>query len=231
MRVRLQATRTLFFGGDFLVSLYFGLPGAGKTTLAVKHILEARQKGMNVFTNIDVKIDGVFRVDRDDLGRYNISNGLVVIDEASLVYDNRAFKDFKRKDMEFNLLHRHDHIDIEYFTQKFDGVDSKIRNITTNVYWIRKQPIRRWISKAILVPYGIVFPDRNSNNVGEIVNGYYQPGFWARFGAEKCKRKRYYKYFDSWATRYLPPLPGDRKIIYPWSWGTLVKIKGFSLDQ
>lgn len=67
-----------------MVSLYFGLPGAGKTTVAVKHILEARQRGMNVFTNIDVKIDGVYRVDRDDLGRYNISNGLVVIDEASL---------------------------------------------------------------------------------------------------------------------------------------------------
>ena len=62
----------IFFGGGILVSLYFGLPGAGKTTLAVKHILEARQLGMNVFTNIDVKIDGVFRVDRDDLGRYNI---------------------------------------------------------------------------------------------------------------------------------------------------------------
>ena len=49
-----------------MVSLYFGLPGAGKTTVAVKHILEARQKGMNVFTNIDVKIDGVYRVDHDD---------------------------------------------------------------------------------------------------------------------------------------------------------------------
>ena len=122
-------------------------------------------------------------------------------------------------------------LDIEYFTQKFDGVDSKIRNITTNVYWIRKQPIRRWISKAILVPYGIVFPDKNSNNVGEIVNGYYQPGFWARVRAEKCNRRKYYKYFDSWATRELPALPSDRKIIYPWSWGGKVKNKGFSLDN
>lgn len=199
--------------GTIMVSIYFGLPGCGKTTLAVKHILEYKKKGLNVYTNIDVAIDGVIRIDKPDIGKYNMHDGKVVIDEASLVYDNRDFKKFDFKDKYFNLMHRHYNIDIEYYTQKYDGLDSKIRNIADSVYWVRKGAIFRGRSKAVKVPYGVYIPEKGDTaNVGEIINGYYKPSFIAKLFGERCKRKKYYKYFDSFCREELPAMPKNRYI-------------------
>lgn len=196
-----------------MVSLYFGLPGSGKTTIAVKHIYDAVRKGLNVYTNIPVSIDGVYLISKDDLGKYDIHDGLVVLDEASLVYDSRDYKAFQLKDKEFNLLHRHARVDLEYFTQKYNGIDAKIRDICDAVYWVRKMPFRRSISKAVRVPYGVYIPDRkDTSNIGEILNGYYRPSFMDRLRSEKCKRKKYYKYFNSWDRPDLPPLPDKKRI-------------------
>lgn len=195
------------------VSIYFGLPGSGKTTLAVKHIIDGKKKGLNVYTNIPVNIDGVYLVGKDDLGEYDIHDGLLIWDEASIDFDNRDFKSFTQKAKVFNLLHRHARLDLRYYTQKYDGVDSKIRSLASKVYWVRKMKFRRNISKAISVPYGVYIPERGDTaNVGEIINGYYRPSWLDRLFAEKVKRKKYYKYFDSWELPDLKPLPENRRI-------------------
>lgn len=196
-----------------MVSIFFGLPGAGKTTVAVKHIYKYRKRGIPVYTNIKVKIPGVTYITEDDFGKYDISNGKVVFDESSLAFDNRDWKGFKETTKYFFLMHRHYKVDVELYTQKYDGLDSKIRNIADSVFWVRKNAIRRGISKCIRVPYGLYIPDKNDNShVGEIINGYYKPSLLDRLFSEKCVRRKYYKYFDSFERKELPPLPSDRTI-------------------
>ena len=194
------------------VSIYFGLPGSGKTTLAVKHIYKYVKKGYKVYTNIDVSIPRVIAITEADFGVFDISDGIVIFDEATQAFDNRDWKKFSENMRYFFLMHRHYGIKrIELYTQKFDGVDVKIRNLTDHVYWVKKLPFRRNCSKAISVPYGLYIPDKNDvSHVGEIISGYYKPSLFQRILSEKVNRRRYYKYFDSYVRKDLPTLPGDR---------------------
>lgn len=161
-----------------------------------------------------LNIDGITYIDYTDLGKYNIHDGLVLIDEATLQFDSRDYKNFSRNLLEFFLLHRHYNVDIVLFTQQWDGVDRKIRVITDRVYYVYKGIFTgRWISRWYRVPYGIIIPDpkKSGDKLGEIVQGYAKPGLFGRLFGGWCLRPLYYKYFDSWEAPQLPELPDGRK--------------------
>ncbi len=200
------------------VSLYFGLPGCGKTTLMVSKALQAvrSKRYENVYCNVRIAVFGVTYIDNDCIGKYNLSNCLVLIDEATLFADNRAHKDFSRDKIEYFLLHRHYNCDIMLFTQQWDGVDRKIRVITDRVYYVYKGLFTgKWISKYYRIPYGIIIPDpRNKSSgekLGDIVQGYCKPNILIRMFATIVFRPPLYKYFDSWQRKPLPNLPAVYK--------------------
>ena len=144
------------------ISLYFGLPGCGKTTMLAKLAFDAIRKGKydNVYTNVQLNLPGVTLIDNDVIGKYSLFNSLLLIDEATLFADSRDHKNFSKGKMEFFLLHRHYNTDIVLFTQQWDGVDRKIRVITDRVYYIYKTfPTHNFISKCYRIPYGIIIPD------------------------------------------------------------------------
>lgn len=60
-----------------------------------------------------------------------------ILDEISLFADNRDYKSFAHDLKQFFILHRHYHCDIIWFTQQYDGVDRKIRELTTCLYYVR----------------------------------------------------------------------------------------------
>lgn len=195
-----------------MVSLFFGLPGSGKTTimayLAYKHRNSKRYD--HIYSNVRLSIPGVTYIDNNCIGTYNLSNCLLLIDEATLFADNRAYKEFSKEKIEFFLLHRHYKCDIYLFTQQWDGVDRKIRVITDRVYYVYKPLLTGfWWSKYYRIPYGIIIPDKNkdSSRLGEIIQGYCKPPFLVRLFAPKVFRPKYYKYFDSFECRELPALP------------------------
>lgn len=196
------------------VSLYFGLPGAGKTTLMAYFALEGvkSKRYRHVYGNVRMKIPGYTYIDNDCIGVYDLSNCLLLIDEATLFADSRAYKSFDKGKLEYFLEHRHFNCDIKLFTQQWDGVDRKIRVITDRVYYVFKgKLLGHWITTYYRIPYGIIIPDphkdKSSEKLGEIIQGYCKPNLLIRILAPKLYRPNYYRYFDSWERRELPALP------------------------
>lgn len=195
------------------VSLYFGLPGCGKTTTMCKIMLRAvkGKRYRNVYCNVHNTIPGVTYIDNECIGAYDLRDALICIDEATLFADSRDYKSFSKARLTYFLEHRHFNVDIVLFTQQWDGVDRKIRVITDRVYYVYKGVfLGNWFSRAYRVPYGIIIPDpkkSSTEKLGEIIQGYCKPGLFARLFGFWVWRPKYYKYFDSWECPPLPPLP------------------------
>ena len=199
-----------------MVSLYFGLPGSGKTTYATaiavkeqKRIEKGISKYKHVYTNFPVFYKGILQLQAEMLGKLGYEESLIIIDEATLIADSRDYKKFSQEMKSFFLMHRHFQCDVVLFTQQWDAVDKKIRVITDHVYYVHKGAFRRWISYANIIPYGIIIPDKkdNSEKYGEIIQGYCRGTFFQRMFAKRIKRRKYYKYFDTFIHEDLPAPP------------------------
>ncbi len=195
-----------------MVTLVFGLPGAGKTTLmasnVVRHLKKKRYK--HVYGNVRMAVPGYTYIDNDCIGKYDISDCALHIDEATLFADNRAYKEFDKGKLIYFLEHRHFGADIYLYTQQWDGVDKKIRAITDRVFYIYKPFFfGKWWSIYYRIPYGIIIPDKKTggDKLGEIIQGYCKPSLLIRLFAPKIFRPKFYRFFDSFERPYLPPLP------------------------
>ena len=209
-----------------MISMYFGVPGVGKTTLLAKIAMEQRKNYQHIYSNVHLKIDGITYIDDDCIGRFELENCLILIDEASIFADNRDYKKFNQNGtrLEYFLTHRHHHADIILFTQGYNAVDKKLRTLTVNLYYMTKKGILgHWFTKYYPISYGIAFPD--GERLGEIAEGYSQPPFLVRlFTTKRVFRPKYYKYFDSWAINRLPDLPEEYQPYFDSK--TAVKKKG-----
>lgn len=203
-----------------MISLYFGLPGAGKTTTIAYLCKKFTQdkKYRNVYCNIDMAINGCIHIDKSDLGIYDLNNGVVVYDEGGMDFDNRDFATFSKDLLWFFKFHRHCKLDIHIFSQTID-IDKKIRSLANRVYYLYRPAITgNWITKIVPIQYGVVFPSKQTTGqrVGDISEGYSAPGFLAKLFAQRVWRPAYYKYFDSYSVdRDLKPLPDARMYYVP----------------
>lgn len=150
-----------------VLSIYFGVPGSGKTTFAAYLARRDMKYGLNVWSN--VPITGAYMLDpKGDIGSYMISDGRVIIDEAGIEYNNRDFKEFGKKSLYFYKYHRHYELAIDIFSQGFDDMDKKLRTLAQRLYVVKKS----------IIPY-FVCRQRISKKVGindmskDIIDEYY----------------------------------------------------------
>lgn len=189
-----------------MISFYFGLPGSGKTTLLAalavkeaKKIRKGKSKYKFILSNVELNVPEVYLIHFDDIGVYEFTDSLILIDEASIFCDNRDWKNFSKAKIAFMMLHRHYNCDFHFFSQSYNGYDSKLRSITSHVYYVKKGLL---LTKYTRIPYGIIIPDRKDNagsRFGEIIEGYCKPSFLVRLFSPRILRSRYYKYFDSYS--------------------------------
>lgn len=196
-----------------MVTGFFGVPGVGKSTLLVKiarQELKRMKKGKSPYKHIlsNFPIEGCEMVEFSDLGRYEISDSLLLFDEISMDADSRDFKSFPKAVRNFFILHRHFNNRIIYATQDFEKVDKCIRALTFDLWYLNcpVMPILRNFTIAKRIYRNININEFTS----ELTMGYRFAKFVEILFA-KCKltvwRPKYYKYFDSYDKLQLDGLP------------------------
>lgn len=219
-----------------MITYLFGLPGSGKTTHVVSECIKynkkiikpspipfLRSKYKRVLTNVrGLKLPfpsdqiEVYYFDNEDFGVYDMSDSLILFDEATLKFDSRDFAKLPRAARDFLMLHRHYHCDIYFYNQLYHGIDLKIRELTRATYQLRRNVLTGKVTLR-KIQYDIYFPRKSKLkdlkrievNNGEPKETYYRVSFLEQFFSNlfrfrKLKLKKYYKYFDSFLA---PPMP------------------------
>ena len=192
-----------------MITCFFGLPGCGKSTLLakiaqkeLKRIRKGKSKYKRVLSNYYIR--GCNKLNFREIGVVDMSESLLLIDEISLDADSRDYKEFSKTLKQFFILHRHYGVDIIYATQQYDGVDRKIRELTHNLYYMKK---------AGPITYATtIFRKITISEDSEIKMGYVFPSLIKILTDIKntmifCWSPRYYKYFDSFDAPKLPKVP------------------------
>ena len=210
-----------------MINYYFGLPGSGKTTHLVATALKFNSKinsGKSPYKRIlsnvkfsvpEGQVSNCFYFDNEDFGKFDMSYSLILFDESQMTFDNRDYKSLKPDVRNFLMLHRHYKCNIYFYNQTYDGIDKKIRFITNNVYFLKRN-LFTGKTVAHRIKYVMHIPKKpkkddivTASENGEITMRYYQTGFFEHLFSKillepPIKLKKYFKYFDSFEA---PPLP------------------------
>jgi len=178
-----------------MIKLFFSNIGGGKTTLIARTVKKERKKinkGKSkyeyIICNATVKGADYIGDIRKLLKTYALEDCLILIDEASIVYNNRKMA-MTEKEIEYFKLSRHYKSDIFVYSQSYSDVDVTLRRLYSSIYLINKLPfglsLIRPIKKKIVI-----------DDITKTIIDAYQfrwPLSW-----RLLFRPRYYSMFDSY---------------------------------
>lgn len=191
-----------------MITCYFGVPGVGKNTILTKIARKARKQrlyfrgliGPKRYDHIysDFYLEGAEQINFNDLSNFKTYNSLLLFGEMSLDADNREFKSFSKEKRDFIVLHRHLGNDIVYATQNYAKVDSKIRDLTDQLWYLSKSVVP--VFSEFTVAKRIFRTITINEFSGELILGYRFCNILERFFTSNFKivfRRLYYKYFNT----------------------------------
>ena len=163
----------------------FAPPGTGKTTLAAKLVRDCTLANKPIYSN--VPIIGAYQLDLKDLGKYLLEDCVVIIDEAGSELSNRNWMhNLSEAQIRFLKKHRHYGVDLYLFSQAYNDVDNKFRELTTLIVMLKKSKIPFKIN-------GIAIRKTVDLINGQIVEyfeidkescfSFYTPKLWAYFNS------------------------------------------------
>ena len=167
-----------------------GFPGAGKTTvltMIAQNLLAGRSvMGLSPRSRVltSFPCPGCYKLNPLDIGKVDISDCVILIDEISEFFDCRQYRSFDTDTMLYFKLARHYKTDLCYASQSANDADRKIRSLVSTTYIIDK-----------FFCFTLIKPIIKSH---ALVKG--EPG--ERFEIAPltawkwCYRPKYYKYFD-----------------------------------
>lgn len=139
----------------YTMDLYIGNKGCGKSSTMAKMILNNIKHNEIVYANADdIKINNVRIYDTLDLGNKKVENSHIYVDEVSLFFDNRNYKNTSKEFIKWLREIRHLKLKVELFTQSYD-CDKKIRTMCDNIYigtrYLRVLTIWRRLRKNVAI--------------------------------------------------------------------------------
>lgn len=139
----------------------FGKKGSGKSTLLTKLAYKYLKKDWKVYTT--EKLPGTLNI--DDPKRIFEMNfpekSCIFIDEVSLIWDNRDFKNMDKRTIEWFRYQRHHKCRVYFFSQTFD-IDKKLRDLADDMYLVNKYFRVLVIAKHIVRKPVVVHPGPES---------------------------------------------------------------------
>lgn len=183
------------------VSLFIGLPGSGKTSIAAAFVKQSLRKKIPVYSNVPIL--GAYAFERSDIGSYCMDGGVIIIDEAGLEFDNRDFdKNFRgdagKKMLSFFKLARHYGAKIIVLSQTAD-IDLKIRSLAGVIYLVRR---------SLILGCSVFYKIRRSIGVTDdghsLCDCFVEPKPLGKIFSSRLFRPRVYKLFDSYEAPALP---------------------------
>lgn len=175
------------------LDIFFGAPGSGKTTAAAYFAAKAMASGIPVYSN--VPIVGTYKLDKSDIGVWNIENALVIFDEAGVDYNSRNFKNnFTLEAIRWYKYHRHENCQVMIFSQGFDDMDKILRTLSTRL-WVVRRSFCRTIS------YRAIYKQPDIDDIAHAPIDWYG---WQRLSRRWIYAPACWKYFDSWTRLGLP---------------------------
>lgn len=216
----------LFFKG--FCSIY-GLRGTGKTSLAQILATFYNKIGVPVFSN--TILAGTYQIETYDLGVYDVSNGVLIIDEAGVDLSNRkilekSMKGIKEENRKWWKLSRHYGIKtIIILSQAFD-YDVTLRRLCEKHFILNNWSILGLFKNWTRITQIWNTIDVNDDHTDIISRLDVVPFFYLWFN-----RKPSYGLYDSWEAPALPhkdfeyiPHPGTKK-------GNLLQLTDYYWDD
>lgn len=219
------------FYNPYQLKMYIGVRGSGKSTFMTREAIKWQKKGFKVYSNFE--IFGCYKFDTSDFGFYHLPpESVLILDEISIYFRNRSWKDFPKEAEQFIRYLRKYRIRLYCCSQNLD-TDVKILSNMDAVYLLVKFANVFSIAKKIRrqqVLHGSEKDDDGSRkNEGFITENfaYDLPTTW-----EYCFIPRWIKFFNSFE---VPELPKKKYYKYKFSnepyLYSLTHYYGYKIDQ
>lgn len=179
-----------------MIDYYFGVMGAGKTTVAVALARKALKQGKKVFCNFPLA--GTYSYDVSDLGVHLIEDALIILDEAGIEFNNRFFRSMSKEAISFFKYSRQYCCDIVVLSQCHEDTDITIRRLANRFFWVKKSVLG--FTRVVRLYRYLYIDDKTK----ELVYGFKPLSFFDNVFCKYYYRPLYYKYFNSWQPPALP---------------------------
>lgn len=189
---------------EYGVTYIAGDIGAGKSTYSAKLAYQHTKQGWKVYSNS--YIEGCYKITLDELKtKVCPENSLIIIDEASLEINSRAFAKTQITLIAYMKLCRHYKNKVILISQTFGDTDKQIRELAAKVYFIRK-----------IIPGLISVPARVVGKLGIGQDGQPCVQYEIKKLGMPFYLPKWYKYFNSFERENKP-------IVEPEKWVKLTQ--------
>lgn len=144
------------------LNCFFWYTRAGKTTVAAWYAKMYNKKHIPVYSNVAIK--NTYHYDpADELGKLKIQGpALIILDEASVEFNNRSWKTFPAHLIKWFKYHRHFSCEVAVFSQDYSDFDATIKRLTYRMFLLRKSKIPFFV-KLIPIKRSIGINDQTKN--------------------------------------------------------------------